>query len=402
MPEYDHDSDHHDSGLDRRLREHGARWRASLPPAPDPTTTRSRRARSARWQALAAVAAVVLVVAGTSIAVATLDRGDHRALPPTAPSASASASLAAGVVPWQALPATDPSLPATTVPASPDPADAEGVRPCATGDLRARIGRTGAAMGTASREVVLTLVGSDPCRLSGFPTVEALSDGNRLALPIREDEWFGTPWRDGDPVKVAPEHPAAFMVAWSVSHSCPVVDNDSLRITLPGIATPFTVPGFGTSTCEQGESGAAPLLPGSIHPAHVKPGRVASPYNGVRASGDLPTTAQPGAPVDFTVTLTSRHDLTLDPCPDYSIITNGSTQRYALNCAAVPHRDAQGRPYLPAGVPVTFAMRGAPLTTGPTKLIWNLETSVRGQVGVGGVVFLGGEVRTAPSMGSPS
>ena len=98
-----------------------------------------------------------------------------------------------------------------------------------------------------------------------------------------------------------------------------------------------------------------------------------------------------GEPVDFTVTLTSKRDLSLAPCPDYSIMLDGQRTRYALDCAAVPHLDAEGQPYLPAGVPVTFAMRADPPTVDPTKLLWQLETPDPGRTSVGGLLTLTGQ-----------
>jgi hypothetical protein len=74
--------------------------------------------------------------------------------------------------------------------------------------------------------------------------------------------------------------------------------------------------------------------------------------------------------------------VSLDPCPDYSMVqyaSGGDTVdvRFGLNCAAVPYRDADGVPYLPAGVPVRFAMRLTLL--GPdvvaAKSLWKLEAS---------------------------
>ena len=70
----------------------------------------------------------------------------------------------------------------------------------------------------------------------------------------------------------------------------------------------------------------------------------------------------------------------LDPCPDYTMLKQGSwddvsVARFALNCEAVPYRDADGVPYLPEGVPVRFEMRLTLL--GPDienpKATWRLE-----------------------------
>ena len=89
----------------------------------------------------------------------------------------------------------------------------------------------------------------------------------------------------------------------------------------------------------------------------------------------------PGEELRFLVSLTARRgDVSLEPCPDYTMLKQGSwddvsVARFALNCAAVPHRTAAGVPYLPEGVPVRFDMRLTLL--GPDiespKTIWRLE-----------------------------
>lgn len=397
MPEHDEPMA---DPMDQRLRSASEQWRATLPAPPAlarPAVGDARtgsRTPAPRWYAAAAVAAVVVLVVGISAGVAVLGRGDHRALPPSAPSPSASASIsgsatATGAVPWVALSATHPSLPSTTTPPSPDPADAAGLRPCGAHDLHASTGPGDGAGGTLYRRIVLTLIGTDPCRLSGYPTVEPLDHGRRLDLQVEHQSSLDALFER--PVAVAPARPAVITVAWAVSHSCPSVDNDAIRFTLPGIAAPFAVAGFGRSFCNPGE-GRSPIIVGPVHPQAFIPARVRSPYDGLRASGELPSSAHAGKPVDFAVTLTSKRDLPLEPCPDYTITVAGAqAQRasYALNCGAIPHRDAQGRPYLPAGVPVTFAMQAPPITTSPSKLMWQLDTpSETGAADLGGVVTL--------------
>lgn len=384
-------SDHDLDRLDRRLRARGEQWRASLPALPEPDAT-GGRTRARGWYVAGVAAAVLLVTGGIGVGATLLDHGDRRSLPPSAPTASvpiaspvvSPVATPAGVVPWKALHATHPSLPATTIPASPDPALAAGVRACSANDLHESIGPGDGAGGTLYRRIVLRLAGSQPCRLAGYPTVEPLGHGQLLDLPVQRqsspDGVFGTEAA----VLLVPGRPAMITLAWAVSHSCPVVDNEALRITLPGLTAPFTVAGFGRSTCERGE-GPATMAVGPVHPQQSTPARVVSPYDKVRASGDLTRSVAAGEPVDFTVTLTSTRDLPLAPCPDYSIMLDGQRTRYALDCAAVPHRDPQDRPYLPAGVPVTFAMRAGPITASPTKLLWQLETPTE-LVSLGGLL----------------
>jgi hypothetical protein len=58
------------------------------------------------------------------------------------------------------------------------------------------------------------------------------------------------------------------------------------------------------------------------------------------------------------VTLTAvGRDVSLDPCPDFNLVSNGSRERrYGLDCAGVPFRDDAKAPYLPAGQPVSFVI----------------------------------------------
>jgi hypothetical protein len=385
--------------IDRLLRAQGERWRASVPPPPDATTAlRQGRARVRRTQVLGAAAAVLVVAGGLTATVGLLNRGDQRNAPPAGPTRPAnSTGWPAGAVPWQPLAATNPTLPSTTSPPSPDPADAAGIRSCTAGDLRASIGPGDGAGGTLYRRVLFTLVGSDPCRLSGYPAVEPLSHGHRLDLPTKHESSPDALFGPITPVRVAPRQPAVVTVAWAVSYSCPAVDNDRLRVTLPGIATAFTVAGFGTSTCETGQDAVSPLLIGPVHPLNSTPARTTSPYDGVTVAGDLNLTAHADQPLDFAVTLTSKHDLPLDPCPDYTISTSAGESSYALNCAAVPHRDAQGRPYLPAGVPVTFAMRADPGQASTPKFLWRLTTPRSALVLVVGTLTVTGSTGPAES-----
>jgi hypothetical protein len=242
------------------------------------------------------------------------------------------------------------------------------------------------AAGTMYLPVHLTLVGTRPCRLEGYPLVRPLDHGRALALPVQQEDDGQAPFGRPVPVVVRPGEPGLFRIEWPQTHSCPVMDNDTLRITLPGGAASFTIAGFGASSCNPGEPGPAAMIVEPVQPYRYVPSHTTSPYERLSATGDLDLSATAGRPIDFTVTLTSDHDLPLAPCPDYSIVVGESEVRYALNCAAVPHRDPQGRPYLPAGVPVTFAMHAGPITTGPTKLVWRLITPGTGRAALGGLI----------------
>jgi hypothetical protein len=365
-------ADHDD--LDRRLRSYAERWRDGLPePAgvhPEAVTAGGHRSR---WLVPLAAAAVLAVAVGVTYA----SRGSHPAPRP---------SDTPGVVPWAPLPATHPALPTRTTPPSPDPAQIAATRACTDADLGHSRPQADGAGGTTYLTVTLVLTGPSPCRLEGRPHVVLLDHGAPVDVPIQ-------PWKlDGSgpagPVLVTTAHPAVVTVAWAVSHSCPAVDNDRLEITLGAGLAPFTVPGFGRSSCNPGE-GSSAVLVSAIQSRDDGQAQVTSPYDGLRATGDLDRTAQPGEPVKFEITLTSAHDIVLDPCPDYTILTGAGEQRHALNCARVPHHDAQGRPYLPAGVPVTFAMQADPGTQSTPKFLWSMSTP-DGVVDVHGTLVVGG------------
>ena len=87
-------------------------------------------------------------------------------------------------------------------------------------------------------------------------------------------------------------------------------------------------------------------------------GDVVTPFDRVSATGAITGKARPGDVLVFDAVLESSTDLPLDPCPDYNVaFGRHSWTTRQLNCAAVPYRDAQGRPYLPAFENVRFEMR---------------------------------------------
>lgn len=133
-----------------------------------------------------------------------------------------------------------------------------------------------------------------------------------------------------------------------------------------------------TRTIGPAVPGAVPWKPITPHDPHLRTrqhGRVTTPYDDVFASGDLDSHAHPGDELTFVVRLESPTRIPLDPCPDYGIAFGvGSANRWGLNCAQDPFRDAQGRPYLPAGKAVPFEMRVVvPDNPGRQKVLWTLN-----------------------------
>lgn len=134
-----------------------------------------------------------------------------------------------------------------------------------------------------------------------------------------------------------------------------------------------------TSTANPGSVAWAPLDP--TNP--TLDAAITAAYDAIAVTGTLDLVAGTAADgtadkLPFEVTLTSPTRVALSPCPDYEIRQQNSfddflTEHYALNCAAVPFKDDDGTPYLPAGRPVTFAMETfAPSFSAP--LTWRLVT----------------------------
>ncbi len=298
-----------------------------------------------------------------------------------APGTSSRSAPQAAVVPWAPLDPAYPTIPSRTIPARPDPAAARAAPPCRASDLRAS-SWLGAGLGTAYLRVTVRLVGSSPCRLQGHPAVVLLEGTRPVDVPTEpstgDDRTFNYP----DPVLVAPGAPAVLTLSWSSLWCTAPVSTDLVRVTLPHGRGSFTVHGFGRSpACNDPGSGRrSPVGVSGFAPVHSRPPRVVSRYDGVDVEARRTSKPRTGQPFDFTVTLTARRDVALDPCPDYTIAQylggqRSREDRYALDCADVPTKDAEGRPYLPAGRPVTFAMRARLLNeTARMKFVWQLET----------------------------
>lgn len=373
--------------MDARLHGYADRWRASSAPPPVVDTDRlpARSANRAWWTAGVAAAAVA---AGIAVGT-TLVHHDRVAAPPK----PAHTVRPGDVVPWAPLPATHPTIPTQTTPPSPDPAEAVGKPACRASDLRATA--TGAAAaGTYYRNVRLRLVGARPCTLEGYADVQPLDQGRPVDIPV-DHQQDDSVYRG--PVLVSAGHPALLQLSWGATWCTTPVHNDTVRLVLPGGA--LTFPGLGSSNCNNapGSGPKAPIMVAPFQPVSWHEGTVATPYATLVVSGNLELSATPGETVHFTVTLTSPTDLALDPCPDYHLVQVADDgqheETYALNCAAVPYRDARGRPYLPAGTPVQFEMRTT--VVGPAgsteKLSWALDTV--DAKGVGGALT----VQSAPA-----
>jgi uncharacterized protein DUF4232 len=268
-------------------------------------------------------------------------------------------------VPWAPLDATRPDLPRVTIPPSPDPAVAAAAPPCTPRDLRATSAVEGAA-GTFA--LYLTILPSSPgvaCRLQGHPEVRFLDRGEPVDIPTRD---IPTDASYGAPVLVAEGGVVTLTLLWGSSWCTDPVRNDRIQVAVGSGSV--EVDGFGRSPYCNGTpgSGPNPVGVGSFQPQSPREERVTSAF--ARVEGELTAlTAHDG-------------DVALDPCPDYTMRQIGSwddvsVARFALNCAAVPFRDAAGVPYLPEGVPVRFEMRlglAGPDVQEP-KATWSLDAS---------------------------
>jgi hypothetical protein len=243
-------------------------------------------------------------------------------------------------------------------------------------------------MGTRYLQVLFT--STTPCRLGGYPTVTALGAGGaQLDVPVEQAT-------DGYPYQVAlgADAVAVESLGWSSGWCAGEINIAKVRLGLPEGGGTVTVDGFGPSACygEPGSGSKSPITVRTFEPSEQSAGEVISALHGVTAQVDAPASVRQGETLSFVVVLTAPPgaNVSLDPCPDYRIYfgtpTGATEESYALNCAAVPYRDASDKPYLPGGTPVSFQMRVvAPTVTGPSaKLTWQLR--VIDAVGAGGTV----------------
>jgi hypothetical protein len=378
-----------DNDIDVMLREYAPRWRAAQPPPPTAraalsaatgTTGRApTRWRPRHWLPVLATAAAVGLVA-TGIGVV------RNQAAPTPPGNTPSTSP--GVVAWLDRPEANQEIPTTMVPLSPDPSRAENLRPCRARDLRVDRYPDGAA---GNRLMILELRSvTTPCRLDGYPGVTPLDRSGRvLSVPIQRQT------RAYDhPVALGGAGVGTINLFWPNGWCATPVDVATLRLALPEGGGTLTVEGFGPSNCGAGSPGEKTAIHvSSIEPVEYQQPHEQTPFDAVEAEWQGPPSVPAGGRLRFQVTLTADRDVVLDPCPDYLIflghVGNETKVGHALNCAGVPYRDASGRPYLPAGTPVVFAMEitAPPRPGAQEKLTWQLDLMVGSAYGpAGGVI----------------
>jgi hypothetical protein len=240
------------------------------------------------------------------------------------------------------------------------------------------------AMG--SRIITISLTSSAECQLAGYPSVEALDpSGRTLEVPTYQDTGLAN---YNGPTAVGASTPAVLTLEWSYQWCAAPVNIAKLRVTLPANGGSFTVTGFGPSACVNSPTPSyrEPIGIGPIQPRDYQLPHPTTEFNDATVSLVVPHVAvSPGDTLRFSVSLhaPALRDIPLNPCPDYTIWLKGyseAMESYALNCRAVPHRDAAGNPLLPAGSVVVFAMQVTlPFADGPSSgttlfLGWHLNT----------------------------
>jgi len=379
-------NDQDQGDVDRALRDHAARWRQAQP-APAPVDVRRlTRPRLPRWvPVVAAAAAVAAVTAGVFLGTGS---GPSTARPEATPTPQRNQNA---VIPWLPLPPSMTPIPSTTSPPSPDPALARALPACRADQLTPKVGQDGIG-GQALDLITLRAAHGTACRIEGRPQVTALGSHGEVKVPA-EATSFGADYQE--PVRVAGTARAVIILGVPPA-DCPAGRRDiGLRLRLPGGGGVIEIRG-GWPTCYQygyPGMGKASIGLGSFRPEAFDPARVGTVFATVTA--EIPEESvhvdQAGR-VSFVVVLTpgASADVPLESCPNYTValalFTGHAQESHALNCAAVPYRDAAGKPYLPAGSTVRFAMR-VPIPAGSSgiaKLVWQLQTP--DNVAAGGAV----------------
>jgi hypothetical protein len=263
-----------------------------------------------------------------------------------------------GPVPWAYLPPTHPHITSTRVPPHPDPAQALATRPCRARDLVLKAFGNGAAMGTTIKNLRFSLAAArQPCAVSGRPTLSARTvEGTTLPGHLSN---FTSTYHQ--PVLLTRTARAFVQMVWPSVCFAPS-GYASADVSYAGRTWVIPI-GPLSRTCDYGPDRPLDYVGiTAFTPPVPVPARRVTAYNPVRVHGPGEITARIDQPLIFEVTLTSPADLPLDPCPDYRLgASPGDGGTFGLNCAAIPYRDDEGRPYLPAGRPVTFEMHLDPV-----------------------------------------
>lgn len=352
-----------DDQLDRVLHQAGARWRDNQPPAPGVDATSLTGSKGPRWVAPVAAAAAVAMVVSAG-ALLSLGRADRDADPAPADSSVPDDY----VVSWKQLDPTRPKWPAPVARYVPDAALAEGKPWCTTEDLTFERSLE-VAGGTMYEFVTFQPAGTVSCRLPAEPSVEVTGpDGEALSEPVAVERLDvsgpdGRTWPFD--VLVDATHTASLVFSLPAM-ACDVAPPDAhFRVTWgtrDSLTGSITVPGFGERPTCQGQGDELPDEPVGVYrlaPTDFEVSGERHPVAdlGVRqVSFSQESEYGPGTAI---VALTAKVDTPLTPCPDARVsirhtYDDVTEMPYALNCAAVPYRLADGTPYIPAGTALRF------------------------------------------------
>jgi len=316
---------------------------------------------------LGVVAAVDLMVAGVVLAACT-----SSSTPPH--------RTTTGAVAWISTPAP-PTTSTTTTTTTLVPAP-----PCSASVLRPRVGAGGVGLGNYVVPIYLTNVGKVTCRLSGYPTLTAITTaGARILLKPGHGTYFG----DMNAVDLRPGARGEFLLAGTDMCSTHPVYREVV-VELPSGKGSFLTKSF--PPCgpihgfDESRLGVTPPVPGVFVPV---PGTLAS----LQVRVELPPRVEGGHVLHYSVVLSNPgpRAVTFSPCPGYTeflTLVNGSrvqahTWSYELNCQAI------GR--LQADKTARFAMEMAVPRESQVwvaKFSWELDT--------GNGPFAGTAVRVDP------
>lgn len=275
-------------------------------------------------------------------------------------SAAPALNLAAGAIPWAALPksgaAIDPS--ASPVPSPPIPIP-PGTPSCRAAQLDGAFGGAEGATGNTDLPIALRNHSQTACTLDGFAYVTVLNSSGAVLMPASADpEQQGTFFADWPVVPVlmqvgTPAFPASpgageevqlsrgqavMNLSW---YDCSQPAASRLWLDLPHgggrLVVPFAVRGSYSPACD-GNHPPPQLSRGPLSPATF-PWPPDIHYLQVTTSITAPSSVRRGSVLQFEVTLYNQDTAAyaLSPCPDYSMWLGdklGYTQ-WQLNCRPV-------------------------------------------------------------------
>jgi hypothetical protein len=263
---------------------------------------------------------------------------------------------------------------------------APAARACAAADVQVTAGPAGAYRGQATQEIRIANIGSEACRLPGFPGVQ-LQPANEAPQTVGASEL--APQLASAPLELAPGEEA--IVLLGTPGSCEAANGPARKVSK---RLQLALPGGGVKALDGVHidtlCGRATVMrfervqsEGAVRASAMKTAGAISLLTGAISA---PDEASRGGVLRYTVTLTNptASPVSLAACPLYtqSLYADGKSadSTLRLNCAG-----AGGQ--IPANASVSFDMQvpvPAGLAAGSGKLSWKLE----GGPGVGKMIAL--------------